>query len=55
MRDEKSDYQDEQINLLEFVRQNSQRLVLKPNDDYGGHGITIGWNVEEAEWDSRDR
>jgi hypothetical protein len=25
--------------------------VLKPNDDYGGHGIFIGWNATEAEWD----
>jgi hypothetical protein len=24
--------------------------VLKPNDDYGGHGITIGWNSTESEW-----
>jgi len=52
VRDETSDYEDEPINLLEFVRHNSQRLVLKPNDDYGGHGITIGWNVDQADWDA---
>ena len=34
------------------VRRNSQRLVLKPNDDYGGHGITIGWNVDQSHWDA---
>lgn len=49
--DEASDYGDEHIELLEFVRRNSERLVLKPNDDYGGHGITIGWNANESEWD----
>jgi hypothetical protein len=27
--------------------------VLKPNDDYGGHGIYIGWNTEGDEWDER--
>jgi len=26
--------------------------VLKPNDDYGGHGIFIGWNSSQAEWDN---
>jgi hypothetical protein len=50
VRDEQSDYQDRQIDLLEFIRTNNERLVLKPNDDYGGHGITIGWNVDEADW-----
>ena len=49
--DEASDYENERIDLLEFVRRNSERLVLKPNDDYGGHGITIGWNVDQSEWD----
>ncbi|HKS07991.1 MAG TPA: circularly permuted type 2 ATP-grasp protein [Pyrinomonadaceae bacterium] len=52
VRDEASHYGNEEINLLEYIRQNSQRLVLKPNDDYGGHGITIGWNVDQSEWDA---
>jgi uncharacterized circularly permuted ATP-grasp superfamily protein len=52
VRDERSDYQDERIELLEFIRHNNERLVLKPNDDYGGHGITIGWNVAQSEWDA---
>ena len=52
VRDEQSDYYGEQIDLLEFARRNSERMVLKPNDDYGGHGITIGWNVEQADWDA---
>jgi hypothetical protein len=43
------------IDLLEFIRNNSERLVLKPNDDYGGHGITIGWNADQADWDKGDR
>jgi hypothetical protein len=51
VRDEASDYKNGTIELLEFVRNNNERLVLKPNDDYGGHGITIGWNVDQAGWD----
>jgi hypothetical protein len=41
------------IDLLAFIRENSERLVLKPNDDYGGHGIYIGWNTEGDEWEER--
>ena len=39
------------IDLVKYTRDNSHKLVLKPNDDYGGHGIYIGWNVTAAEWD----
>ncbi len=52
VRDETSDYHGEQIGLMEFIRSNNDRLVLKPNDDYGGHGITIGWMADQNEWDS---
>ena len=50
VRDEESEYFGRNINLLEFIRTNSERLVLKPNDDYGGSGITIGWNADERTW-----
>jgi uncharacterized circularly permuted ATP-grasp superfamily protein len=47
----KSDYYGEEIDLLEFIGERRERLVLKPNDDYGGHGIYIGWNTDETGWD----
>ena len=50
VRAEKSDYLGAEIDLLDFVSANRNRLVLKPNDDYGGHGITIGWNCDESSW-----
>jgi hypothetical protein len=40
-----------EIDLVEWTRANSHKLVLKPNDDYGGHGIYIGWNASASEWD----
>jgi len=51
VRAEKSDYFGKEIDLVEYLKTNRQRLVLKPNDDYGGHGITIGWNTDEGGWD----
>ncbi len=47
----KSDYRGQEIDLVKFIVENSERLVLKPNDDYGGHGITIGWNIDEIGWE----
>jgi hypothetical protein len=46
-----SDYFGEDIDLLPFIDERRDRLVLKPNDDYGGHGIYIGWNTDEIGWD----
>jgi hypothetical protein len=45
-----TDYFDQQVDLLEFILERRDRLVLKPNDDYGGHGIYIGWNTDEIAW-----
>lgn len=45
-------YQGGQIDLLAFTRANRERLLLKPNDEYGGKGITIGWEVSADEWDA---
>ena len=50
-RKEKTVYQNDTIDLVDWTRENSGKLVLKPNDDYGGHGIYIGWNSSAKEWD----
>jgi uncharacterized circularly permuted ATP-grasp superfamily protein len=52
VRAEKSDYFGTEVELLEFTKSNKEKLVLKPNDDYGGHGITIGWNADQSAWDA---
>jgi len=28
-----------------------ERLVLKPNDEYGGKGVVLGWTVDQREWE----
>jgi uncharacterized circularly permuted ATP-grasp superfamily protein len=45
-------YQGGQIDLLDFARRNQDRLLLKPNDEYGGKGIVIGWETSPAEWEA---
>ena len=51
VREGKTEKGGAEIDLLDYVRQNSGTLVLKPNDDYGGHGIYIGWNTSGDEWE----
>jgi hypothetical protein len=50
--DAKTTRQGKPIDLLEHIRENRDHLVLKPNDDYGGHGIYIGWESDATEWDT---
>jgi uncharacterized circularly permuted ATP-grasp superfamily protein len=44
-------YQGQQVPLLTFAQRNRERLVLKPNDDYGGQGVLLGWEVDQVAWD----
>ncbi len=50
VRSGETSYQDQRIDLLDFAQRNRDRLILKPNDDYGGKGITIGWECDDATW-----
>jgi len=36
--------------LISLIQQERKRFVLKPNDDYGGHGVFIGWETSPNEW-----
>lgn len=38
------------VDLLEHMERNRDRLVLKPNDDYGGKGIVLGWQTDADGW-----
>ena len=38
--------------LLSFVSDNRERLVLKPASDYGGRGVMLGMETDQAEWEA---
>ncbi len=40
------------IDLVPWIAEHRERLVLKPNDDYGGAGIVLGWEVDAARWEA---
>ena len=44
-------YGDWVVDLLEFISDNRTRLVLKPASEYGGHGVALGMETEQGEWD----
>jgi len=50
--DRKTTREGRKIGVLEFIRRNRSRLVLKPNDDYGGHGVHFGAQSDERDWDN---
>jgi len=39
------------IDLPEYLRRHRETFVLKPNDEYGGTGVTLGWETGEGAWD----
>jgi uncharacterized circularly permuted ATP-grasp superfamily protein len=40
------------IELIPELRRQRERFVIKPNDEYGGTGVTLGWETGEREWDA---
>ena len=37
--------------LLAHCAGHREELVLKPNDEYGGKGVVLGWTVGQVEWE----
>ena len=48
--DRRTTRQGRRVDLLEFIRKNRKDLVLKPNDDYGGHGVYLGPHLDDRVW-----
>jgi hypothetical protein len=38
------------VDLLELIAAEREQLVLKPNDEYGGKGVLLGWCTSDATW-----
>jgi uncharacterized circularly permuted ATP-grasp superfamily protein len=51
VREQKDTKDGRSIDLPRYIRENRDRLVLKPNDEYGGKGVFIGWESSPAEWE----
>jgi uncharacterized circularly permuted ATP-grasp superfamily protein len=40
------------IDLIPHLRAGRTEFVIKPNDEYGGTGVTLGWETSEGDWDA---
>lgn len=40
------------VDLIPFITKYREQFVLKPNDDYGGHGIVLGWQTNSTGWEA---
>ncbi|MEZ5426214.1 MAG: hypothetical protein R2747_08120 [Pyrinomonadaceae bacterium] len=52
VRDGKTVFKGKEIDLLEHLRREKDRFTLKPNDDYGGSGIRLGWETSQGDWET---
>lgn len=44
-------YRGMPVDLIPFIQKYREQFVLKPNDDYGGRGIVLGWQTNASGWD----
>jgi hypothetical protein len=51
--EKKTLYRGQSIDLIPYLRAHRANFILKPNDDYGGHGISLGAGLSEAAWDEK--
>lgn len=51
VREGHTTYGGKVIDLTDFIVRAKDRLVLKPNDEYGGKGVILGWTVDRHEWE----
>jgi glutathionylspermidine synthase len=52
LRPGRTSYGEWVVDLLQFVSDNRERLVLKPASDYGGHGVSLGMETDQSRWDA---
>jgi glutathionylspermidine synthase len=50
MEERRTMHEGFEVDMLDFVASHRDQLVLKPNDEYGGKGIILGWEVDETAW-----
>jgi hypothetical protein len=50
VRPGKTHFEGKEVDLIPFIAENREKLVLKPNDEYGGKGVVIGWDTGDEEW-----
>ena len=50
VRPSRTAFYGSEFDLETLILNERERLVLKPNDDYGGHGVFLGWESDPQQW-----
>jgi len=50
VRETKTDKDGRREDLLAIAERERESLVLKPNDEYGGKGVFLGWETSAGDW-----
>jgi uncharacterized circularly permuted ATP-grasp superfamily protein len=50
VEERRTTYHGEPVDLISLIAEHKDELVLKPNDEYGGKGIVLGWEADDAVW-----
>lgn len=53
VEERKTIYNGQEIDLIPFIAQNREAFVLKPNDEYGGSGVVLGWESSHDGWEAK--
>jgi uncharacterized circularly permuted ATP-grasp superfamily protein len=52
VRERKTRFHGQEIDLLSYIADHREQFVLKPNDEYGGKGVLIGWECDSETWNN---
>jgi len=53
VREGKTEYRGEKIDLIPFLRENKDNFVIKPNSLYGGKGVVVGVDADRKTWEEK--
>ena len=52
VEERRTTFHGDDVDLVPFAADHRERLVLKPNDEYGGTGIVLGWEADQETWEA---
>lgn len=51
IEERKTLYDGQEVDLINLLTRERERFVIKPNDEYGGSGVLLGWETSQEVWE----
>jgi hypothetical protein len=55
VEERRTTYRGQAVDLVPFVLERREQFVLKPDDEYGGKGVVLGWETPAGDWETAVR